>query len=121
MLSRLQAAAPGTVVATIAGHTHQNGYRVDAAGIHHVVLPGLVETPPGRRCHGWLDVFTDRLVLNGVDTMQTLDMAYTSAGEAAAVATATAGGGGGGAAAATAAAASVASAASASAVAAAVR
>jgi manganese-dependent ADP-ribose/CDP-alcohol diphosphatase len=58
---------PGVVVASIAGHTHQNGYLVDEAGIHHMVLPGVVEAPPGRDCYGIVDVFGDRLVLNGVD------------------------------------------------------
>lgn len=58
---------PGTVVASIAGHTHQNGYLVDEAGIHHMVLPGVVEAPPGRDCYGVVEVYQDRLVLNGVD------------------------------------------------------
>jgi manganese-dependent ADP-ribose/CDP-alcohol diphosphatase len=58
---------PGVVVASIAGHTHQNGYLVDQAGIHHMVLPGVVEAPPGRDCYGIVDVFGDKLVLNGVD------------------------------------------------------
>lgn len=58
---------PGVVVASIAGHTHQNGYLVDKAGIHHMVLPGVVEAPPGRDCYGIVGVFGDRLVLNGVD------------------------------------------------------
>lgn len=58
---------PGTVVASIAGHTHQNGYLVDEAGVHHMVLPGVVEAPPGRDCYGVVEVYTDRLVLKGVD------------------------------------------------------
>eukprot|EP00775_Hariotina_reticulata_P008244 gene8244-8434_t len=53
----------GVVAATIAGHTHQNGYLVDTAGIHHLVLPAIVETPPGRDCYGWVEVFRDRLQL----------------------------------------------------------
>ena len=58
---------PGLVVASIAGHTHQNGYLVDQAGIHHMVLPGVVETPPGRDCYGVVHVYEDRLVLQGTD------------------------------------------------------
>lgn len=59
---------PGVVVASIAGHTHQNGYLVDAAGIHHMVLPGVVEAAPGRDCYGVVEVYADRLELQGVDT-----------------------------------------------------
>lgn len=59
---------PGVVVASIAGHTHQNGYLVDAAGIHHMVLPGVVEAAPGRDCYGVVEVYQDRLELKGVDT-----------------------------------------------------
>jgi hypothetical protein len=58
---------PGVVVASIAGHTHQNGYLVDAAGIHHMVLPGVVEAAPGRDCYGVVEVYQDRLELKGVD------------------------------------------------------
>jgi hypothetical protein len=59
---------PGVVVASIAGHTHQNGYLVDAAGIHHMVLPGVVEAAPGRDCYGVVEVYQDRLEVKGVDT-----------------------------------------------------
>jgi manganese-dependent ADP-ribose/CDP-alcohol diphosphatase len=58
---------PGVVVASIAGHTHQNGYLVDDSGIHHMVLPGVVEAPPGRDCYGVVEVFENRLELTGVD------------------------------------------------------
>eukprot|EP00882_Tetradesmus_deserticola_P028453 GHRQ01031696.1.p1 GENE.GHRQ01031696.1~~GHRQ01031696.1.p1 ORF type:complete len:239 (+),score=67.87 GHRQ01031696.1:143-859(+) len=58
----------GVVVATMAGHTHQNGYLVDEAGIHHLVLPAVLETPPGRDAYGSIQVLADRLLLKGVDT-----------------------------------------------------
>lgn len=58
---------PGVVVATIAGHTHQNGYLVDAAGVHHMVLPGVVEAAPGRDAYGVMEVYPDKLLLKGVD------------------------------------------------------
>lgn len=64
----------GVVVATIAGHTHQNGYYLDAAGIHHVVLPAVLETPPARDCYGWVDVYDHALHLHGVDTMMSLEL-----------------------------------------------
>jgi hypothetical protein len=58
----------GVVVATMAGHTHQNGYLVDEAGIHHLVMPAVLETPPGRDAYGTVEVLADRLLLKGVDT-----------------------------------------------------
>lgn len=59
----------GLVLATMAGHTHQNGHMVDNHGIHHLVLPSLVETPPGRDAHGWVEVYADGMLLRGVDCM----------------------------------------------------
>jgi hypothetical protein len=58
----------GVVVATMAGHTHQNGYLVDEAGIHHLVMPAVLETPPGRDAYGTVEVLADALLLKGVDT-----------------------------------------------------
>jgi hypothetical protein len=52
----------------MAGHTHQNGYLVDEAGIHHLVMPAVLETPPGRDAYGTVEVLADRLLLKGVDT-----------------------------------------------------
>jgi hypothetical protein len=51
--------------------TPQNGYLVDEAGIHHLVLPAVVETPPGRDACGVVHVHTDRLELRGCDTCMT--------------------------------------------------
>ncbi len=38
-------------------------------GIHHMVLPAVLETPPGRDCFGRVEVYGDRLELIGEDTM----------------------------------------------------
>lgn len=62
------------VVATIAGHTHQNGYLVDNHNIHHLVMPAVLETPPGRDAYGWVEVHQDRLLLVGVDTCMSCDL-----------------------------------------------
>lgn len=70
---------PGVVVATLAGHSHQNGYKVDAAGIHHMVLPGVVEAPPGRDCYGIVEVYSDRLLLKGVDICMSCNCKLTAA------------------------------------------
>jgi manganese-dependent ADP-ribose/CDP-alcohol diphosphatase len=44
------------------------------AGIHHIVLAAVLETPPGRDCYGHIEVHADRIVLKGVDTMMSLDL-----------------------------------------------
>jgi len=62
------------VVATFAGHAHQNGYVRDEWGIHHLVLPSVLETPPGRDCYGHIKVYSDKVKLVGTDCMMTLDM-----------------------------------------------
>lgn len=59
---------PGTVVATLAGHAHQDGFACDAAGIRHRVCKAVLETPPGRECYGIVEVFEDSIRINGVDT-----------------------------------------------------
>jgi manganese-dependent ADP-ribose/CDP-alcohol diphosphatase len=64
----------GCVAATICGHTHQNGYTLDGAGIHHVVLPAVVETLPGRDAFGVVEVYDGCLVLRGRDAMLSLKM-----------------------------------------------
>lgn len=74
----------GVVAATVAGHSHQNGWLLDEEhGIHHVVLPGVIETPPDRDCYGFLDLHEHGLALRGVDTM--LSMFAAVAAPAAAV------------------------------------
>lgn len=66
--------ASGVVAATICGHAHQNGYVLDDWGIHHLVLPAVLETPPGRDAYGVLEVYPEYLVLQGRDTMMSLKM-----------------------------------------------
>ena len=45
-------------------------------GVHHLVLPAVLETPPGRDCFGHIDVFNDRLELVGVDTMMSMTLPF---------------------------------------------
>jgi manganese-dependent ADP-ribose/CDP-alcohol diphosphatase len=91
---------PGTVAATLAGHAHMNGYvfaphssgggrgeggregaeqqprqHAVVGGIHHLVLPCVLETPPDRDCWAVMDVHERGLVLRGVDTCMSLAMA----------------------------------------------
>lgn len=65
VLAALQSS--GNVVATMSGHAHGNGYALDDAGIHHIVLPAVLETPPGRDASGIVDGYADRLELRGWD------------------------------------------------------
>jgi len=53
------------VVATISGHTHNDGYHCDEQGVHHRVLKGIIETAPGVDCYGLVDVYDDRIELAG--------------------------------------------------------
>lgn len=76
MLEVLRSTAPGVVVAVMSGHTHQNGYVLDEFGIHHVVLPAVLETPPGRDCFGHVEVYEHGLELHGVDTMMSLSLPF---------------------------------------------
>ena len=57
-----------TVVATLAGHSHNDGLHTDSAGIRHRVCKAVLETPPGRHCYGVVSVYGDRVEVSGVDT-----------------------------------------------------
>lgn len=46
-----------TVVAVIAGHDHDGGYGVDAAGIHHVTVNAPLTATPGEPCWAILELF----------------------------------------------------------------
>lgn len=39
-----------------------------------MVLPAVLETPPGRDAYGHIEVYADRLRLVGVDTCMSLEM-----------------------------------------------
>ena len=75
-LQVIRETAPGVVVASIVGHAHQNGYVLDDWGIHHLVLPAVLETPPGRDCFGHVEVHNDRMRLVGVDTMMSMELPF---------------------------------------------
>lgn len=64
----------GVVVGSLAGHSHQNGYALDDWGLHHAVLPGVVETEPERRCHGVIQLHERGMELVGVDTVMSMRM-----------------------------------------------
>lgn len=79
VLAELHRAGSGVVVATLSGHTHRNGYVQDEHGIHHLVLPGVVEAPPGRDAFGVLELWDDKLVLQGADICMSINMAFAPA------------------------------------------
>lgn len=60
-------ATSGCVVAYICGHDHEGGY-AQQDGIHHVTMPGMVDSPTGGNSYGVVEVFNDRLVVKGVGT-----------------------------------------------------
>ena len=64
------------VVATLAGHTHREGYARDARGVHHRVLAAVLECPPGTNAFGHLDVWPHCARLVGTDRMSSTEMQF---------------------------------------------
>jgi len=58
-------AAHSACVATLAGHAHGGGYHCDEAGIHHLVLPAILECEPGTNAFGHLDVYEHGFAVRG--------------------------------------------------------
>lgn len=62
------------------GHTHNMAHLRDAAGLHHVVLPGMVETPPGKKAFGCLHLYEDKMEVVGFNTMSPIVMPLDKTG-----------------------------------------
>ncbi|NTV45903.1 MAG: metallophosphoesterase [Chlorobiales bacterium] len=58
----------GVVVAHINGHYHNGAYALQN-GTHYVTLESLVETPGGDNSYGIVEVYDDKLVINGAGVM----------------------------------------------------
>jgi manganese-dependent ADP-ribose/CDP-alcohol diphosphatase len=66
VLAAIASVPPGTVIASLAGHSHRDGAATCAAtGTHHRVLASVLETPPGQVCHARLDLFEEAVVIRG--------------------------------------------------------
>ncbi|XP_072168241.1 manganese-dependent ADP-ribose/CDP-alcohol diphosphatase-like [Diadema setosum] len=52
------------VVATLFGHTHEYAHHCDEAGIHHLVLPAIVECQPGSNAFATFDVRDGGMVMH---------------------------------------------------------
>ncbi|XP_033108041.1 manganese-dependent ADP-ribose/CDP-alcohol diphosphatase-like [Anneissia japonica] len=63
------------VVATFAGHLHRTRYTLDA-NIHHICIPAVVETPPGSDAFGTIDVYANRIILNGHGSVESEEFIY---------------------------------------------
>eukprot|EP00601_Ochromonadales_sp_CCMP2298_P026362 CAMPEP_0173281786 /NCGR_PEP_ID=MMETSP1143-20121109/6441_1 /TAXON_ID=483371 /ORGANISM="non described non described, Strain CCMP2298" /LENGTH=339 /DNA_ID=CAMNT_0014219251 /DNA_START=142 /DNA_END=1161 /DNA_ORIENTATION=- len=61
VLGLLQASP--SVCAFIAGHDHDGGYALDAAGVHHIVPPAPLECAVGEVAFGRFDVFSSGMKL----------------------------------------------------------
>lgn len=61
----------------------QDGYKVDKHGVHHRVLNAVLETKPGKDCYGWIDAYSDHLDLIGVGDLESQQMPFDTAAEAA--------------------------------------
>ncbi len=54
------------VVASFSGHAHKGGYALDeSSGIHFRVVEAVLESKPPTKTFGILDIYKDRLELNG--------------------------------------------------------
>jgi putative lipase involved disintegration of autophagic bodies len=62
------------VKAWINGHDHAGGYAF-YQGIHHLTLPGMVESAPGNNCYAIIQVYPDRLVIEGKGTTASRNLA----------------------------------------------
>ncbi|XP_062859625.1 manganese-dependent ADP-ribose/CDP-alcohol diphosphatase [Trichomycterus rosablanca] len=54
-----------SVVCFLAGHNHDGGYYLDLAGVHHITLEGVIETPPDSNAFGTVYVYEEKMVLRG--------------------------------------------------------
>ncbi|NXI46380.1 ADPRM diphosphatase, partial [Galbula dea] len=54
-----------SVVCFLAGHLHDGGYCLDSHGVHHLILEGVIETPPESNAFGTIYVYEDKLILKG--------------------------------------------------------
>uniref|UniRef100_A0A8D0EDS3 Manganese-dependent ADP-ribose/CDP-alcohol diphosphatase n=1 Tax=Salvator merianae TaxID=96440 RepID=A0A8D0EDS3_SALMN len=54
-----------SVVCVLTGHLHYGCYCLDAHGIHHLSLEGVIETPPESDAFGTIYVYNDRMELKG--------------------------------------------------------
>lgn len=65
-----------SVVCFMAGHDHDGGYCVDSAGIHHLTVEGVIETPPGSDAYGSVYVYEDKMILRGKGRIQNRELVY---------------------------------------------
>ena len=54
----------GNVCLWMAGHDHDGQYQIDTKGVHHLVPPAPIESLPGDKTFGVIDVYHDKLILN---------------------------------------------------------
>ncbi|KAM5135108.1 manganese-dependent ADP-ribose/CDP-alcohol diphosphatase-like [Mantella aurantiaca] len=59
-----------SVMCYFAGHDHSGGYYRDSHGIHHITMEGVIESPPNTNAFGTVDVYEDRMVLQGKGRVQ---------------------------------------------------
>jgi len=58
----------GCVAAYFCGHEHSGGYAVES-GLHHVTVPGMVESPDDSTGYAVVELRPDRLVIRGLGTV----------------------------------------------------
>ena len=68
-----------SAVALFSGHDHGGGYKVSEAGVHHVTLPGVIETPLGQQAFGIVEVYGAGLFLRGFGRVKSRWMPFRPA------------------------------------------
>lgn len=58
--------AHDNVKMVMSGHNHDGGYHMDRRGVHHIVLPGVIECEPTTNAYGTVHVYDDCIVVDGV-------------------------------------------------------
>lgn len=64
----------GTVLAYLAGHEHDGGYFRDRKNIHHVTLRAIVECEPNTNSFATVNVYKDRILIEGVGRISTYEI-----------------------------------------------
>ena len=56
---------PQCTAAYLCGHDHDGGQAIDAHGVLHITVQGVIETPPGGRAFATVHVHCDKIVVDG--------------------------------------------------------
>lgn len=67
------------VVVALAGHEHDGGY-VKRNGVHHFIVPAIVECAPGFNSYATVEIFDDYMQINGVGVLESKKLSFKYTG-----------------------------------------